>query len=466
MNSTPPVAANADGTGVFGRLAQGDVIPEKTFESVAGKLLLLVVMVLMCIGVLVVYSSGAGWGVRNFKDSEYFLWRQVLYALGGTVVIFAVGSTDYKLLRKFSKVILIVSAALLMLLLMMKAAGLIHGAARWIGYGRFRFQASDMAKVALIIHLAHLIAEKQNHIKDLNRAYYPMITIVMVIVGLVAFEPNFSTASVIALIAFVMMFVGRVSLKHIGVTALAVLPMAAAFAIAAPYRMARLLTFAGKGSESGDYQITQALLGLGNGGVFGLGPGASKQRELFLPASYNDFIFAVVGEEYGFIGATVILLLFLAVILCGISVAKNSQDDFGRNLAFGITASLGIYAFINAGVACHLLPTTGLAMPFISFGGSAALFNSIGVGLLLSISREKKREEKRKAKAAKKQAERAALKIFEVAEPIIATDANADKARQPTAAKTESMEESDTAWLEKLYGKSGSRAKGNEQPFL
>lgn len=393
------IAGTTGAPSVLGRIASGDVIPEKTFESLAGKVLLLIVIVLMCVGVLVVYSSGAGWGARNFKDSEYFLWRQSLYAVAGVCIIFAVGSLDYKLLKKVSKLILFVSIGLLAMLLLMKAAGIIHGAARWIGYGRFKFQASDMAKLALIIHLAALIAEKQNHIKDLNRAYYPMLTVIMVVVALVAFEPNFSTASVLALIAFVMMTVGRVSLKHIGATALAVLPLGAVFAIAAPYRVARMLSFIGQGSDKSDYQITQALIGLGNGGLFGLGAGASKQRELFLPASYNDFIFAVLGEEYGFFGALIILLLFLGVILCGVSISKNATDDFGKHLAFGITASLGIYAFINAGVACHLLPTTGLAMPFVSFGGSAALFNSIGVGILLSISREKKREEKRRKRA-------------------------------------------------------------------
>jgi hypothetical protein len=183
------------------------------------------------------------------------------------------------------------------MLLAMKAVGAIDGAARWIGYGRFKFQASDLAKYALILHLATMIVDKKSHIKDLYRAYYPMITVVFGIVGLVALEPNFSTAAVIALICFVMLFLGGVDVKHLALTALAFVPVAAGFAIAAPYRVARLLTFVGEGSDKASYQIEQALIGLGNGGVFGLGPGASKQRELFLPASYNDFIFAVSGRR-------------------------------------------------------------------------------------------------------------------------------------------------------------------------
>ncbi len=396
---------SVDETSVLGKIAEGDIIPKKTFESLAGKLLLLLVVLLMCIGVLVVYSSGAGWGAKKFHNEEYFLWRQLAFAVLGLAIIFTVGAIDYKLFRKFSKAILVVSAVLLAILLAMKAVGAIEGAARWIGYGRFKFQASDLAKYALILHVATMITEKKRDIKDLYRAYYPIITVVFTIVGLVALEPNFSTAVVIASICFVMLFLGGVDIKHLAFTVLGVVPVAAAFAIAAPYRVARLLTFVGEGSDKAGYQIEQALIGLGNGGLFGLGPGASKQRELFLPASYNDFIFAVVGEEYGFIGATLIILLFVGVVICGVLIARNAMDDYGKYLAYGVTVALGIYAFINAAVACHLVPTTGLPMPFVSYGGSAALFNAFGIGLLISISREKKRQEKKKATGAEHKGE-------------------------------------------------------------
>lgn len=382
------------------RISPDNLIPQKTFESFAGKLLLLLVIVLMCVGVLAVYSSGAGWGTKKFSDSEYFLWRQLLYTCMGIGVIFIVGGIDYKYIKSFSRVILVVSVVLLSLLLMLKAFGLIDGAARWIGYGKFRFQASDLAKYAMIIYLAKMLEEKKRWIKDLYKAYYPMVTVIFIITALVAFEPNFSTASILVLIGFSMLFVGRVSLLHLFLTALTILPLAAIFATAASYRMSRLMTYLGRGNEAESYQVTQALIGLGNGGLLGLGPGESKQRELFLPASYNDFIFAVIGEEYGFIGTVAIILIFVGIVICGVTIAHNALDDFGRYMAFGITAALGIYAFINAGVACHVLPTTGVAMPFISFGGSSALFNSIGVGILLSISREKKRiERKRRANA-------------------------------------------------------------------
>ncbi|MDX2128009.1 MAG: putative peptidoglycan glycosyltransferase FtsW [Chloroherpetonaceae bacterium] len=364
-----------------------DPLQKKTLESISGKFLLLLTIILMCIGVLMVYSSGAGWGARKFQDSEYFLWRQLIYVILGIGVIFFVGGIDYKLLKKYSKIIWMVSIALLALLLILKAGGVITGAARWLGYGRFRFQASDLAKYALIIHLAMLLSEKQSFIKDLEKSFQPMMIVIGITVVLVALAPNFSTAAVLAAIGMMILFAGGVSVKHLTITGLCALPPAALFVLFGGYRKDRIDSFIGEAS----YQNEQALIGLGNGGLFGLGIGASKQRELFLPASYNDFIFAVVGEEYGFLGAVALLLLFVGIVWCGFTIARHALDDFGKYLAFGITVALGMYAFVNAAVACHLLPNTGLPMPFISYGGSAALFNALGVGLLISISREKKR---------------------------------------------------------------------------
>jgi len=212
------------------------------------------------------------------------------------------------------------------------------------------------------------------------------------VVVLVALEPNFSTSSLIALIGFTLMFIGGIRIKHLLATGAALIPIAAAFAIAAPYRVARLVAFGG-GEDQLSYQVRQALLGLGNGGLLGLGLGASKQRELYLPLSYNDFVFVVIGEEYGFIGALVVLLLFAGLLACGIIIAKHAPDLYGRYVATGVTIAIVLYAFINIAVASHLLPTTGVALPFISYGGTALLFNSLGIGMLVSISRYRKKVE-------------------------------------------------------------------------
>ncbi|NTV93415.1 MAG: cell division protein FtsW [Chlorobiaceae bacterium] len=365
--------------------SQGDVI--------AGKLLLLVVTMLMCIGVVVVYSSGAGWAENKFSSSEYFLWRQLSFSLLGIATIIFFARLDYHVFRKTSKLFLLASIFLLTLLLLLKMAGLISGAARWIGYGPMKFQVSDLAKYALIFHFSTLISEKQRYIEDLHDSFFPLLILLLIVVSLIALEPNFSTASLIAIIGVIMMFIGGVRARYLLSLLGLLIPIGAAYALSASYRMERLTSFF-SGTEKGlSYQVLQALIGLGNGGLFGLGIGASKQRELYLPLSYNDFVFVVIGEEYGLVGALVVLALFVSFFICGLIIAKHAPDNFGRFVASGITIAIVLFAFINIAVACHLLPTTGVALPFISYGGTALIFNSLGVGILISISRYKKRNQ-------------------------------------------------------------------------
>jgi cell division protein FtsW len=355
-------------------------------EGVVGKLLVLIVAILMSIGIVVVYSSGAGWAVTKYSSSEYFLWRQIVFSFLGIGTVLVVAQLDYHVFWKTSKIILFASILLLMLLFVMKVVGLISGAARWIGFGPLKFQVSDFAKYAVIFHFSRLITEKQGYIKDLYNSYYPMLLLLLIVVALVAIEPNFSTASLIAITGFTLMFIGGVSIRHLMATVLLLIPLAGVFAIAAPYRLARLLSFTSGNEKGATYQVTQALIGLGNGGLIGLGIGASKQRELYLPLSYNDFVFVIIGEEYGFIGALAVIALFAGFLVCGLLIAKHAPDNFGKYVATGITMAISLFAFVNIAVACHLLPTTGVALPFISYGGTALLFNSLGVGILMSIS--------------------------------------------------------------------------------
>lgn len=360
--------------------------------DIVGKLLLLIVAILMCIGIIIVYSGGAKWALKKFSSTEYFLWRHLLFTVIGIVVIAFVGRFDYHVFRKTSKIFLLASIALLTLLLMMKAAHLISGAARWLGVGPFRFQVSDLAKYAVIFHLSRLITEKRDYITDLWDSYLPMLANLLVVVFLVALAPNFSTASLIGIIGFMLMFLGGASIRHLLMTALPVLPLAVAYALAAPYRVARLISFFSGDEKAVSYQVRQALIGLANGGLNGRGIGNSIQRDLFLPLSYNDFVFVIVGEEYGFIGAVAVTTLFAGFLVCGIIIAKHAPDGFGRYVATGISIAITFFAFINIAVACSLLPTTGVALPFMSYGGSAMIFNSLGVGILISISGYRKRQ--------------------------------------------------------------------------
>ena len=218
------------------------VLPSRG-EGIAPKLLMLIVAILICIGVVIVYSSGAGWAETKYSSSEYFLWRQLTFSVLGIITILLVAQLDYHIFWKTSKLILLGSIILLTSLLALKAVGKISGAARWIGVGPLKFQVSDFAKYAIIFHFSRLISEKQGFIRDLNNSYYPLLTILMTVVSLVALEPNFSTASLIALIGFMMMFIGGVNVRHLLTTFSLLIPVAVVFAIAAPYRVARLLSF-------------------------------------------------------------------------------------------------------------------------------------------------------------------------------------------------------------------------------
>jgi len=375
--------------------AAGSEITQSRGEAVAGKLLLFIVAVLMCIGVVVVYSSGAGWAETKFSNSEYFLMRHVTFTVAGVIVVLTVGHFDYHFFSKISRLLYLVSLILLTALLLLKVAGVIHGAARWIGVGPVRFQVSDLAKYALIFRFARFISDKEGDVRDLDTGYYPMLALLLAVSVLVALEPNFSTASLITILGFTLMFAGGVNIRYLLATVAMVIPAAIAYALAAPYRIARLVSFFSDSPKGLSYQVVQALIGLGNGGLFGLGIGGSKQRELYLPLSYNDFVFVVIGEEYGFIGAVGVVLLFAGFFICGLIIAKHAPDLFGRFVALGITVAITLFAFINIAVACHLIPTTGVALPFISYGGTALLFNSLGVGILLSISRHRRRMESR-----------------------------------------------------------------------
>ena len=204
---------------------------------------------------------------------------------------------------------------------------------------------------------------------------------------LVMLQPNFSAGAMIILLSMVMLFVSRAKFLHLLGAAAATLPLVAVYMLSAPYRRERIMSFL-QGTSGGkhNYQLWQGIIGFGNGGIFGVGPGESRQRDFFLPESYGDFVFSIVGEEYGLIGTMLFLGLFLVIMLRGFKIAKYAKDDFSRLLAIAVTSTITMYALVNAGVTLGILPTTGQPMPFVSYGGSALIFSSYAIGVLLNIS--------------------------------------------------------------------------------
>ena len=355
------------------------------------------VLALSAAGVVAVYSAVSFLAeTKSGGDSASFLFRHLLRIGAGLGVAGLLSLVDYRKLARWSRPALVVALGLLVVVQVVGATT--NGAQRWLSFGGVGFQPSDLARVALIVHVAVLLARKQAYIGDWSRGFVPLLTWIAPTVLLIGME-NLSTAAMLALTTGAMLFVGRVRVPHMAVVALAGLVLAVGFLMTSPARASRveaylgLNLFAGNDAEAvfdataEGYQADQAQIAFALGGLTGVGPGKSLQRD-FLPAPYNDFIFAIVAEEYGFVGATVLLLVFVWILGRGfLRIAKGAPDPLGLFLATGLTATVALYGFVNAGVAVGLLPVTGLPMPFVSYGGTSLLATGAMVGILLNISR-------------------------------------------------------------------------------
>lgn len=345
------------------------------------------VLILMVMSVGIVYSASSYYAQQKWGASELLLGKHAIKIIVGFLLIFVAMQVDYRKLKHITKWVLIGSVVLLLVTL--ATGGEVKGAARWLQLGGFGLQPSELARFALVFHLATLIAEKRERVRDLKAGYFPLLFWIGLVALLVLLQPSFSTGTMIVVVSVVMLYLAGVQWKHLGLTLVPVLPVLALYMVSAEYRMRRVTDFLSRFGEGGgkmNHQVLQGMIGFGNGGIFGLGPGGSKQRELYLPESYGDFVFAVIGEEYGLVGTLLIMTLFVVILLRGLKIARMARDEFGRFLALGITSSIALYAIINAGVTLGLLPTTGLPMPFMSYGGSSLLVSAIAVGVLLNIS--------------------------------------------------------------------------------
>jgi cell division protein FtsW len=355
-------------------------------------MLFLAVAALMLFSVAFVYSASAYFADVKFGSTEKLFLTHSIRVAFGFVLLIIFARIDYHMWQRYSKHILVFAIGALVFVLV--GGTTIKGAKRWINIGFLGFQPSELAKFSLVLHLAAMLAEKKAYIKDLHRSFTPMIVWTGAVCTLIALQPNFSTATVIFVISLVIMFIGNSNVLYLMGTIAAGGAAAAVYAVAEEYRMKRLLAFPEQVSSLFDenairgmnYQLQQAILAFGNGGLVGMGPGQSRQRDWFLPESYGDFIFSIIGEEYGYIGVLLIIAAFAVVLWRGFRIARAAPDDFGRYLAAGITLTFGLYAIINMGVTCGIFPTTGLPLPFISYGGTAILFSTAAMGILLNVS--------------------------------------------------------------------------------
>jgi cell division protein FtsW len=350
--------------------------------------ILLSVIGLMLFSIAFVFSASAQISAIKFGDADKMFINHLSKIAIGLVLLFVFAKIDYHIYQKYSKYFILL--ALVPLILVFVISVPVNNVYRWIDIGPFNFQPSELAKFALVIHLSTLLAERQEYIKSFKYGMLPLLIWSSLIAGLIAVQPNFSTAFVTYIIALSLMFIGNVNILHLGAVGACSLSIAGIFAISASYRMNRFMTFLGtNSSENFDkfgYQTSQAILAFGNGGISGIGAGQSRQSNLFLPESYGDFIYSIIGEEYGFIGAFLILIVFGLIIWRGIKIIKNAPDEYGYFLASGLVITFCLYAVVNAGVNCGLFPNTGVPMPFVSWGGTAVFIYASAIGILLNIS--------------------------------------------------------------------------------
>lgn len=353
------------------------------------RIILFVVLTLMVASTVVVYSASSTWAMQKMQSASGLVNKHITKILIGLVVMFFAINVDYKKYRPLTKWILF--ASLLLLIATRLTGGEIKGAARWLSIGGFSMQPSEIAKFALLFHLAFLLSNKREKLSEFKTGFLPLLIWIGSVVVLVMIQPNFSTGAMTFTLGMILIFIGGARIHHVLLSLSALLPALLLYMASAPYRMKRILTFVGFGSDetvtsTANYQLLQGIIGFGNGGIFGVGMGMSKQRDLFLPESYGDFIFSIVGEEYGLIGTVILLTLYLIILLRGLKIAKYAPDDFGKYLAIGITSTITLYAIANALVTLGLMPTTGVPMPFVSYGGTAIIFSSFAIGVLLNIS--------------------------------------------------------------------------------
>lgn len=354
----------------------------------ADPLLMATVLALVAFGVVMVYSASAVFASQQFHDGQHFLVRQAAYALIGLLLVVALARLDYHRLRPLAYPML-GGAMLLMLYIAFGFGHSAGGAARWISLGPIHVQPAELAKLAMIFWLAYSLSKKAERIRSFSIGFLPHALVAGFVMLLCLRQPDFGSALMIALLTFVLLFTAGARTGYILGAAFLFAPIAYVLVTRSEYRMRRMQAFLDPFAHRFDvgYQISESLMSFGSGGLFGVGIGDSRQKLFFLPEAHTDFIGAIIGEELGFIGILVLMLGFAIIVVRGLRAAFRAADDYGTYLAVGITLFIGIQAFTNLAVTMGLVPTKGLALPFLSFGGSSLLVNCAAIGVLLNVSR-------------------------------------------------------------------------------
>jgi cell division protein FtsW len=353
--------------------------------------ILLAVGVLLAVGITMVLSTSYLYSQERFSDGTYFFRKQLMAAGIGLVALVICVLVPSEAYRRVAYPLLGLGLAVLVLVLI-PGIGLSRGGARrWLPLGWFAFQPGELAKISLVLYLAHSLAKKKDRVHTFTLGVLPHLIIGGVFIALILLEPDLGTALILGLILFLMLFVGGVKSAHLLAIGAMALPVLGLALIGAEYRLRRLLAFLDpwRDASNSGFQIIQSYIAFGSGQLWGRGLGESRQKLFYLPEAHTDFIFSVIGEELGLLGTLVVLALFAVIFMRGFRISARMEEPFCQYLAFGLTTLLGLQALIHIGVVIGLLPTKGLVLPFISYGGSAMVMNLMEAGILLSLSRRR-----------------------------------------------------------------------------
>ena len=351
---------------------------------------LIATYLLAVVGLVMVFSASGVMAESRYGDAMYFLKRQAMWLVIGFITLHWVARQNYEIWKSLTPILLGVTFMLLVLVLVPMLGSEINGARRWFRIAGFSVQPGELCKLVVVLYLAWFLIRKEKDLTSFTKGMLAPLFVVGVFSSLVLLEPDMGTAVVMVLVLLGILFLGGARLSHLLGFVAVLVPVGYYLIMGSEYRRRRLLSFLNpwEDPENAGFQLTQSFVALGNGGIMGVGLGEGKQKLFFLPEAHSDFVLALVGEELGFLGTALLMGLFVLIVIKGFRIAGRAPDAYGRNLATGVTLLIGIQALINAGVVVGLLPTKGLTLPFVSYGGSSLIVSFVAIGILLSVSRE------------------------------------------------------------------------------
>jgi cell division protein FtsW len=350
-------------------------------------LLLCAVLGLVAVGSVEIYSASAVFAAQSFGSATYFLVRQGIYVAIGLVAMLVAIETDYRRYQRWVPVMLV--GAMFLLVAVLFAGVRINEARRWFKIGPLTFQPVELAKLALVAYLAHSLARKQEKVKTFTVGFMPHLAVCGLMMGLLLKQPDLGSGIILGATTLVMLFIAGANLSYILLAVLAAVPIAYHSVVSTAWRLRRLLAYLDPWQYRLDtgYQITESLISIGSGGIWGLGLGDGKQKLFYLPEAHSDFILSSIGEELGFVGVAGVLALYLIVLWRGVRAALRARDAFGAYFAAGLVTMFALQALVNAGVVLGALPAKGLTLPFVSYGGTSLIVSMFFAGIILNVSK-------------------------------------------------------------------------------